>query len=76
LKSQWAGVRASTPDKMPIIGPHKTVKNLYLLAGLGSKGLLYSAYLADMLIQNITGSSKESESGIIAEEVHIKRYYK
>lgn len=71
LKSQWAGVRASTPDKMPIIGPHKSIKNLYLFTGLGSKGLLYSAYLANMLVQQIIGGN-----GCIAEEVHIKRYYK
>jgi len=71
VKSQWAGVRASTPDRMPIIGPHKTIDNLYLFAGFGSKGLLYSTYLANMLVQQICGDRNK----VIAKEVHIKRYY-
>lgn len=44
--SQWSGIRASTPNRMPIIGSHPTEDNLFLFAGLGSKGLLYSCYLA------------------------------
>ncbi len=47
--SQWAGVRASTPDRKPIIGRIPTKKNLFVFAGLGSKGLLYSAYGAGLL---------------------------
>ncbi len=44
--SQWSGVRASTPNRMPIIGNHQENENLSVFAGLGSKGLLYSAYLS------------------------------
>lgn len=44
--SQWSGVRASTPNRMPILGSHPNEENLYIFAGLGSKGLLYSGYLS------------------------------
>lgn len=44
--SQWAGIRASTPNRMPILGKHPNKENLYIFAGLSSKGLLYSAYLS------------------------------
>ena len=68
IKSQWAGVRASTPDKLPIVGSHKSLSNLYLLSGLGSKGLLYSTYLANMLVEHITENQPK------ASEVDSKRY--
>jgi len=45
LINQWSGVRASTPDRMPIIGYHPKFENCFVFAGLGSKGLLYSGYL-------------------------------
>lgn len=52
---QWSGIRATTPDRTPIIGEHYAENGLYVFAGLGSKGLLYSecaaAYLAEHLIR-------------------------
>lgn len=49
LTSQWSGVRASTPNRLPIIGPHQHEPNLHIFAGLGSKGLLYSHHTAKLL---------------------------
>ncbi len=51
VKGCEAGVRASTPSHMPLIGQlnHKT----YFLTGLGSKGLLYHALFAKKLISSI-----------------------
>jgi len=40
LKNQWAGIRATTPNKLPVTGRHPQISNLYILSGLGSKGLL------------------------------------
>lgn len=68
LVDQWSGVRASTPDRMPIIGPHPTIKNCSVFAGLGSKGLLYSALLGRELAQHLINSGK------LSEEVSITRY--
>lgn len=54
--SQWSGIRVSTPDRMPFIGPSEV--NTFVFGGLGSKGLYYSAYLSELLIDFIlTGNS-------------------
>src|SRR5699024_11140568 len=47
LKAQWVGVRMSTPNRKPIVGQHPKFKNLYLFTGFGSKGLLYSKFIAN-----------------------------
>ncbi|MEX2403200.1 MAG: FAD-dependent oxidoreductase [Balneolales bacterium] len=49
LTGQWAGIRASTPNRLPVIGSHQQEPNLYIFSGLGSKGLLYSKYTAQLL---------------------------
>lgn len=49
LSQQWVGVRLGTPNRMPIIGPHPLSKGLWVFTGLGSKGLLYAAYLGQLL---------------------------
>lgn len=53
LKAQWAGLRASTPNRMPFVGRHPHKENVFVFAGLGSKGLLYSSWLAEQLGRNI-----------------------
>ncbi len=53
LTGQWAGVRASTPDKKPVLGEHPEHKNMYVFTGLGSKGLLYSDYVGKLLAEHI-----------------------
>ncbi len=68
--TQWAGIRASTPDRMPILGQHPVYKNLYIFTGLGSKGLLFSSYLANALGDLIL------ESSPLPAEVDIKRFLK
>lgn len=64
LLDQWSGVRASTPDRMPIIGLHPSIENCSVFAGLGSKGLLYSSLLAKeispFLIDDLPVSSEIS----------------
>lgn len=47
--AQWAGIRASTPDRQPFIGTHPETTHAHVFTGLGSKGLLYSQYLAELL---------------------------
>ena len=50
---QWASVRVSVQDKMPVIGEHPELKNLYFIGAMGSKGLMMSRYVADILAQKI-----------------------
>ena len=50
----WAGFRAATPDKLPLIGPHPDFKSIYLATGhegLGiSTSLATAKLLGDMLL--------------------------
>lgn len=48
LVNQWAGVRVSAPNRKPVVGEHPDYKNLFLFTGLGSKGLLYSKFVAEL----------------------------
>ena len=68
--TQWAGIRASTQDRMPILGKHPEFDNFYIFTGLGSKGLLFSSYLANALVGLILNSSS------LPPEVDIKRFLK
>ncbi len=68
LKKQWAGVRASAPDKKPVAGTHPEIENLHIFTGLGSKGLLYSKYLADHLARNLLNSEP------LIPEININRF--
>ncbi|MCW9706526.1 NAD(P)/FAD-dependent oxidoreductase [Fodinibius salsisoli] len=51
---QWAGVRTSTPNRKPILGRHPEHPNMHVFTGLGSKGLLYSKFLADHYVDYLT----------------------
>lgn len=53
LVKGWAGVRVTTPDRKPVLGAHPRREGLYCFTGLGSKGMLYSRYLAGCLAARI-----------------------
>ena len=48
-----AAIRPSTVDRKPLIGAHKDYKNIYIINGLGSRGVLLAPYLSHLLIQSI-----------------------
>ena len=50
---QWASARVTVPDRMPVIGQHPEMKGYYIIGAMGSKGLLMSRYVADILAQYI-----------------------
>ncbi len=58
LKHQLAGVRVTTPNKLPVIGRHKEKKNLCIYSGMGSKGLLYSEYTAGILANHLVDGTE------------------
>lgn len=70
LISQWAGVRASTPDKKPVLGQHKNIPNLHVFTGLGSKGLLYGKYLADHYADHLLDGTP------VYKTVSVERFYR
>lgn len=51
--SQRSGIRPSTFDRRAILGSHLKHKNMYILNGLGSRGVLLSPYLSYSLINYI-----------------------
>jgi glycine/D-amino acid oxidase-like deaminating enzyme len=62
---QWAGVRTSTPNYKPILGRHPRHHNMHVFTGLGSKGLLFSKFLADHYVDHLTnGVTLYPEIGI------------
>lgn len=69
----WAGVRVTTPDKRPAVGPHPDIPNLYVLGGLGSKGLMHGALLGEMLVgEMLVGGIVEGM--VISVEVWVGRF--
>lgn len=53
LVKGWAGVRVTTPDRKPVLGAHPHREGLYCYTALGSKGMLYSRYLAECLAARV-----------------------
>lgn len=52
-KNQLAGVRVTTPNKLPVIGRHRDIQNLCIYSAMGSKGLLFSEYVASLLAAHL-----------------------
>lgn len=46
---QWASIRMNSKDRMPVLGSHPHISNKHIFTALGSKGLLYSAYLSKLM---------------------------
>lgn len=53
ITERWAGIRVSTPDRLPGIGALPDSPNFHYIMGLGSKGLYYSAWVASMLVNHL-----------------------
>ena len=67
--SHEAGVRPSTIDRRPIIGPHPRYKNLFVFNGLGTKGVM----LAPLFANNFVHFTQQKEK--LHPEVSIERHY-
>lgn len=66
----FAGVRPTVKDRRPLVGAHHLHKNLHVLNGLGTRGVMLGPYLALQLFNNI-------ENNIPLEnEINIHRIYK
>ena len=63
-----AGIRPTVTDRRPLVGQHKAHKNLYLMNGLGSRGVLIAPTVAKDLIAYI-------EDGVpLPKEIDINRF--
>ena len=65
---QVAGIRPTIKDRRPIIGSHPKYKHLYIINGLGSRGILIGPYVANKLYNFI-----ENEVPL-EKEINIKRF--
>ena len=68
FKKSFFGIRSTTKDRRPIVGKHSRIKNLYIINGLGSKGISQAPYCSDKLF-NYIENNKE-----INKEINIKRF--
>lgn len=66
----FAGIRPTVKDRRPLLGSHYQHKNLYILNGLGTRGVLFAPYLADKLFDFIENGTE------LDHEISINRIYK
>ena len=67
--NQVAGVRPTVKDRKPLIGRHQTNKNVYLLNGLGSRGVMIAPYVANQLYNYIENNCP------LDKEIDCSRFY-
>ncbi|MBD0824722.1 NAD(P)/FAD-dependent oxidoreductase [Aestuariibaculum marinum] len=66
--NQVAGVRPTVKDRRPLVGVHSEYSNIYVLNGLGTRGVMIGPYVASQLYNFI-------ENNIPLEaEIDIKRF--
>ncbi len=64
----YAGVRPSSGDRRPILGPLQPYSNAFVLNGLGSKGVALAPYYSELLTQFLL------KGDTIEKEVNTSRY--
>lgn len=51
--ASWTGIRPASGDRRPVVGAHPFLPGLFILNGLGSRGLSAAPAMADQLTQHI-----------------------
>ena len=70
IVSHFAGVRPTVKDRKPLIGTNNIFKNIHVLNGLGTRGVMLGPTLAKLLFESI-------ESGVpLPNDINIERYEK
>jgi len=54
---QVAGIRPTVTDRRPLVGRHESFKNMYVLNGLGTRGVMIAPYVAKQLFNNIENNT-------------------
>ena len=68
--SHYAGVRPTVRDRKPLIGTHNIFRNIHILNGLGTRGVMLGPLMAKILYKHI-------ESGVpLPKDINIERYEK
>ncbi|WP_431137368.1 NAD(P)/FAD-dependent oxidoreductase [Psychroserpens mesophilus] len=66
---QVAGIRPTTKDRRPLVGAHSDYKNLFVLNGLGTRGVMMSPFAAEQLFNHIEQGSD------LDKEIDISRFH-
>nr|WP_315196048.1 FAD-dependent oxidoreductase [uncultured Flavobacterium sp.] len=64
----YAGVRPTVRDRRPLVGTHNNYKNVHVLNGLGTRGVLLGPAMAKALFDNIENDIP------LDKEIDIKRF--
>ena len=59
----WAGLRPSTPDGRPILGPDPDVERLWYATGHGRSGILLAALTGEIIADLLTNGATDVEIG-------------
>jgi glycine/D-amino acid oxidase-like deaminating enzyme len=70
IMEHFAGVRPTVKDRRPLVGTHFKYKNVHILNGLGTRGVMFGPYLSNELFQNIEKNTP------LDTEIDIQRFYK
>ncbi len=54
----YAGVRPTVLDRRPLVGEHPIHKSMYILNGLGTRGVMLGPYLAQLLFDSIENKTE------------------
>ena len=65
---QVAGIRPTVKDRRPLVGRHHEERNMYVLNGLGTRGVMIAPYVAKQLFHFI------EEGRLLEKEIDIKRF--
>ncbi|NHN26531.1 FAD-dependent oxidoreductase [Flavobacterium jejuense] len=68
--NHFAGVRPTVKDRRPLVGTHYKYKNLHVLNGLGTRGVMLAPFLANQLFTHIEAGK------LLDKEIDIVRFYK
>jgi glycine oxidase len=70
----YAGVRPTVRDRRPLVGTHLDFKNVHVLNGLGTRGVMLGPAMAKALFENIENDvSLDKEIDIIRFTNKLKR---
>jgi len=68
VENQVAGVRPTVIDRRPLVGKHQTIHNMYVLNGLGTRGVMIGPYVAKELYNYIENNKP------LDKEINIERF--
>lgn len=66
----YAGVRPTVRDRKPLVGKHYLYGNIYIINGLGTRGVMFAPFLAHQLYNYIENNIP------LDKEIDIQRIYK